>query len=528
MEYKIREKLFGANRTSASGTSLTLNDTVKYPINKLTIDGVCEQDTTSGSNLCNLNVVQDSRVVYNSDGTITINGAGGFALKFSDYTFKANTTYYMKWELISGSVNQEQIFMAPDNTSFAKKDTFAPFKFDSDTVIRGLWIHGGALFTNAVIRIWFSETQNSFEPYTGGQPSPSPDYPQEIKTITGNLKLTSCGKNLIDKYNLKSGSYSRSTGQWVPYNSRYCTKEMIKVKPNTNYIINNNNKSSYNIKNIVDCYDINKKYIGRISRINGDDNKQSYIVPQNGMYFNITFNEISNTITKKIYEEYLENGIISPQLEQSNQATPYEPYQSTSLNITIPSNEFVGKLDDTYKDTLNVVYKDDGHYHLILNKMIGKIVLNGSETFYINAYAQTLGYNIFVYKGLTNSLANGDNSCKSNYFIHYSWGQFDSKDAIYQNSNWIMFKCDSLNIGNDIDKFKERLSTHNTEVYYPLAEPYEVDLGIVDTLLSYDKITNIFTNSDLLPIINVKYYNGSLDISNYEFSIKEDRYVMCL
>ena len=51
MEYKIKEKLFGANKRSASGTSLTLNDTVKYPINKLTIDGVCEQKTRSGKNL---------------------------------------------------------------------------------------------------------------------------------------------------------------------------------------------------------------------------------------------------------------------------------------------------------------------------------------------------------------------------------------------------------------------------------------------------------------------------------------------
>lgn len=29
----------------------------------------------------------------------------------------------------------------------------------------------------------------SYEPYTGGQPSPSPDYPQEIKSVTGKHKL---------------------------------------------------------------------------------------------------------------------------------------------------------------------------------------------------------------------------------------------------------------------------------------------------------------------------------------------------
>ena len=34
-----------------------------------------------------------------------------------------------------------------------------------------------------------------YEPYTGGIPSPSPDYPQEIKSVV-NPKVKVCGKNL--------------------------------------------------------------------------------------------------------------------------------------------------------------------------------------------------------------------------------------------------------------------------------------------------------------------------------------------
>lgn len=36
-----------------------------------------------------------------------------------------------------------------------------------------------------------------YEPYTGGQPSPSPDYPQEIKSVV-NPTVKVCGKNLLD------------------------------------------------------------------------------------------------------------------------------------------------------------------------------------------------------------------------------------------------------------------------------------------------------------------------------------------
>ena len=170
------------------------------------------------------------------------------------------------------------------------------------------------------------------------------------------------------------------------------------------------------------------------------------------------------------------------------------------------------------KMNLNIVYKEDGKLHKVLYKKVGKVVFDGSETFYINAYAQTLGYNIFVYKGLVTSLASGDNPCKSNYFIHYSWGQFNIKDAIYQNSNWIMFKCDSLNIGNDIDKFKNWLSTHNTEVYYPLATPYEVDLGTIDEMPStYEGTTYIWNNKKANINLSYRVYEGDYGHITYNY-----------
>ena len=54
---------------------------------------------------------------------------------------------------------------------------------------------------------------HSYEPYTGGQPSPSPDYPQEIKSVV-NPTVKVCGKNLLQpnlrgndrvKINIKKG-----------------------------------------------------------------------------------------------------------------------------------------------------------------------------------------------------------------------------------------------------------------------------------------------------------------------------------
>ena len=42
-----------------------------------------------------------------------------------------------------------------------------------------------------------SSTDESYEPYTGGIPSPNPDYPQEIKSVV-NPVVKVCGKNLLN------------------------------------------------------------------------------------------------------------------------------------------------------------------------------------------------------------------------------------------------------------------------------------------------------------------------------------------
>lgn len=74
------------------------------------------------------------------------------------------------------------------------------------------------LFINATkledIQVEKGSESTSYEPYTGGIPSPSPDYPQEIKSVV-NPTVKACGKNLLQpnikfndrvKINIKKGT----------------------------------------------------------------------------------------------------------------------------------------------------------------------------------------------------------------------------------------------------------------------------------------------------------------------------------
>ena len=60
--------------------------------------------------------------------------------------------------------------------------------------------------TNEVM-IYNGTEENAFEPYTGGIASPNPDYPQNIKVVTGENIIT-----ITDNDNTQSQNYTINLG----------------------------------------------------------------------------------------------------------------------------------------------------------------------------------------------------------------------------------------------------------------------------------------------------------------------------
>lgn len=501
------------NPSFKSGKYIEINDAGNYPM-ELSVDGVCKQETTTGKNKFNL----DWFTFRTSNGVtatlekdhILLNGTSTNTVYFN-FTIpnnmgnSENLYWYIKSDIQLTSLQVQRTGQNVINIIPMKNWTKQAIGNSIDYSYSGyLRIESGTTLNNCKVYIDVREenidlANYTFEKFTGKIASPNPDYPQEIKTITGNIKVTSCGKNLFDKDNITSGYRLGSTGDLYRENG-YNTSDFVRVKSNTQYFRN----VTISQLECVCIYNEKKEFIERL---------------QSGKL--ITTNNEANYIRIVSKDKNLD----IMQVEENIQATPYEPYQGSSLNITIPSNEFVGKLDDTYKDTLNVVYKDDGKYHLILNKMVGKVVLDGSESFKKSGATTN---EILVATLNTNGLVDGQGI--SNYFIYSPYVE-KNKFGIYNNGKNLRF-CLDIQQYATIDDFKSWLSTHNNEVYYALATPYEVDLGIVDTLLSYDEITNIFSDSDLLPQINAKYYKDfefdkilrsgyNIDEQEYEIAKKQ-------
>ena len=102
------------------------------------------------------------------------------------------------------------------------------------------------------------ETALPFEPYTGGKPSPSPEYKQEPEDAgkDGSIEVKVGGRNLFDG-KFESGSIRQDNGENQDYADRIRTAGFIQIKPSTVYSIKLLETISFSVR----WYDKDKKFI---------------------------------------------------------------------------------------------------------------------------------------------------------------------------------------------------------------------------------------------------------------------------
>lgn len=539
-------------------TYIHLEDSAMAEYQELSVDGVCKQETTSGKNLWNFNertVVNasidsstlDTNKIYNSKTRNNINGNNRVTYTKENETITMKTTnsyngLALPFDCVAGETYTISATIS-DNTKFSFEIGF----FTDLTYVSEVssWNENSYTFTipeniNKMlicitptvsdlditisnIQLELGSSATSYEPYTGGQSSPSPDYPQEMEVIDESFELISCGKNMIPFY---EGTKTYN-GRTYKFENGTLTINGISTEENAICLFNGERTAKYvsattltktnsilfpagtykfSRVNVENGYSIGIKH-GKLGTVGTD----TYI----GSEYNtgtFVLNE-AEWVTLLIYDFTREEKqviIKNFQIERNPTVTEYEPYQSTKAQITVPENEFVGKINDTYKDTLKVEYnEEDGQYHLNLYKGIRKVIFDGSENWNYQNNAFTILLNDIK---ITNSYEDrGTYLMISNYFLK---GETNYRDAIQDlhiaktidlNGKQIGIKYSEI---TSVDDFKTWLSTHNTEVYYAIETPYILDLGVVDMPITYNEVTNLFADSDLMPTINAKYYRN--------------------
>ena len=144
-----------------------------------------------------------------------------------------------------------------------------------------------------------------WEPYTGGHPSPSPDYPQEIESVGqgGEIGVEVYGGNLFNARTAINGkAVDKHTGS-ILSNSRYACSDYIAIPCNAVSLYQNGGT-----KNQRAFYDSDKNFIAAEVSVN------PVTVPKNAKYIRIT---------SEIDKQDMNNIMLSI----SSTVLPYEPYQ---------------------------------------------------------------------------------------------------------------------------------------------------------------------------------------------------------
>lgn len=482
-------------------TFIHLEDSAMAEYQELSVDGVCEQETTSGKNLLNIenNSISETltNVAINNHEikfTTIANSQYEQTIFFKNILLKANKTYSImriKSSEVPSTMGQLELYKGSDwikviLDGMVNSGTFTVSEDDIYAVRIKLSNANQPSYTGTISNIMISEEGGEYEPYTGGQPSPNPDYPQEIKTIENSLKITSCNKNLWNVDNIEIGAIDQN-GVFV--NSDVRARAYYQKIQNNDRITISSGISDLSV--VPYFYDKNKKFITY-----NDGWKTmpcTFDIVKDAKYVAFLFRNSSNTINL--------DELTQIQLEPSPTATEYEQRLQSQITANLPEGEFIGKIDDTHKDTLKVEYnEEDGQYHLMLYKMLKKYTFTGNENIALNNTSSD--YIEFIISNLSLNPSNFLPTV-SNYFLY----NLNNRIAISNNSGIyirVPVECEI----DTVDKFKTFLLSNEVYVYYVLATPYILDLGIVDMPLTYNEITNLFTDSDLMPTINAKYYRN--------------------
>ena len=487
-----------------------INDSSNRRLNNMIIRGNSEQIKTTGKNLLLIykqtQTVNGITLTYDNDNKVII--ANGTATSWTNialgvFDFKKGITYKFVGCPKGGSVDT-LYYIEPNGGLFfdiGNGATYMPSEDKLNTLIYFV-VTKGVVLNNLVIKPMITTdlnvTYDDYEPYTGGKPSPSPEYPQEIKAVN-ELSGVMSGKNLLKPH----GSYPR-TGYGITFN---LMNDGIHVNGKCT-------ASSWYTFIYSDTLQAGTYYINGIK--GASNSRYQVVLYKNDVIIGyITTNNFKLVLKEKakielslyVYSGYgTFNDLVLPYMicRNENDLYLYTPYQGQSLlNYTLQNPLY--KLSDVYD------YIDFNRGKIVRN--IGVITFDGSDDEDIRLSPPDGSRRVYLYlfRNSILSIENINPYCKSNMFKFTNlWtdGVMSHNHLFYVSSTNIYVSYNEITSLND---FKTWLNKNPITVYYQLATPTEEDipaelLSQLKELQTYVTTTNVmFEASDVYPIVDLEY-----------------------
>lgn len=543
---------------TASGESITLNDSADMKFRQFNISGNSEQQTYEGYNLL-INILETTNIngldiIVNNDKSITINGTAT-----KDTLLRVGSSENIKPLLVPGKnyyikgcpaggtndtyvIGFNQYYNNSSHYSYDNGSGVAIKCTTNDTVVFTYYIIIKSEVTMSNLTFFpmiVEENKNEkpYEPYVGGQPSPTPEYPQEIKAVgdSGSINTVVQNKNF-----LKPELFKAISGR-VSFNYLNNTLTITNISTG---------KGTYRCGDIfVENLIVGNKYTFSIGSFT--DNSVSKvaafgIVKSNGSYYgsahkltsttSITFTaEETNVSVRLGYIDSVEQGTIltltNMQLENGTASTSYTEHQQQTFTIPVQQPMLKGDYFD---------WDNEEEVHIC-----NKIVLDGGE----NWSKQVSANGYYVFRTIIENISKIDtDKALSSHFVfnvNNVYNQTGEGFVLIPNTNQLRICiADNRIINYDINDFKNWLSKNNTELCYPLAEPKRLPFTdeqkeaakLLKKARTYKNVTHIDTTDEIHANLDVEYNKdlktvidsiegGDVDLSNYYTKPETREYV---
>lgn len=280
-DYPELIKKYIDNQPTKVVTDGICGNAVDVPVKTIETNGNIRQETTEGYQLLNLQSGMQNGITYyvDDEGYFYISGtctSDRITLNLNEMVLNGTYTFTSK-SISGGGINcalkdntseYKNIFWANNNNNTKEVNAIS-----KDLVC---YLTNGATYNSKIKLMLVSGSQEKdVEPYTGGIPSPNPDYPQEITNVGGY-------DNLFDKNNIISGSYvSDGNGAFVSDSTSKRT-DYIEIQASSYYYIYSDKTTG----NWGAWYDKDKKFISGITL--GGKNEGTVNSPANAKYMAFT------------------------------------------------------------------------------------------------------------------------------------------------------------------------------------------------------------------------------------------------
>lgn len=514
-----------------------LADSDNGKIMDMMVYGKSEQKQYSGKNLLNPTFETDTysgvALTNNGDGTYTIEGTNNssgeliFSLVRTVDEQKAlynsligkNVKFIVEsGSTISGSVGRICFVFYNKTENRFSNETYnggnvtVPTGYDSSVI--DIHINVGQTVPKTILKpmivdasLYPDATYDTFEPYTGGIPSPNPDYPQEIKSVV-KPRVKVCGKNLLNttlQTTTQSGVTFTANGDGT-YTLNGIAKALIDVSLSKNFHIENG--KMYRITGWV------KNVSGSIYLVNGKDSAGD---TGDG----VTFTYIDATNDSKVIHIQIPKGaiinnvIIKPMICTDASATydDFEPYHEQT--VTLPYDLYGVKVPSGGNVTIDGQEYVSDYFDVERGKLVRMVDDVEAKNYTWNLYPN--GNNMPRRFGMNDTIRFNMPADIRIMSSHFKQIAANTRTDL---STWFQTYYIAITDMNEKWKNSEALiqwfSENKVHFYLPLKTPTEIDLTseevqALKALTAYYPTTNISVNSEQLDGYTVFNYPISME-----------------